>query len=68
MFNNSTSLILLLQEKSNHVFPKYKKMRFVCQDDHMSPEYIFHNQYLINCLFKSKFFKKAVDQINKLLC
>ena len=63
-----TIQLFCLQEKSNHVFPKCKKLRFVYhQDDHMSLEYIFHNQYPINCLFKSQAFKKAVDQINKLL-
>ena len=43
-------------------------MKFVYQDDHISPEFIFHNQYHINCLFNlSKAFEKALDQINKLL-
>ena len=43
-------------------------MKFVYQDDHTSPEYIFHNQYPINCLLNlSKVFKNAISQINKLL-
>ena len=51
------------------MFFQNRKKRFVYQDDHISPEYIFHKQYPINCLLNlSKAFKKAVDQINKLLC
>ena len=48
-----TIQLLCLQEKSNHVFPKCKEMRFVYQDDYMLHEYIFDNQYPINYFLKS---------------
>ena len=51
MFNNSTSLFT---KKIQSCFSKTEKMRYVYQDGHMSPEYIFHNQYPTNLLFKSK--------------
>ena len=34
-------------------FQKKKKWGLIYQDDRMSPEYIFHNQYPTNCYFKS---------------
>ena len=41
----------LCKRKLESCFSKEEK-KFVYQDGHMSPEYIFHNQYPINCPFK----------------
>ena len=65
IMHNKASYFFTRKIKS--YFSKTENMRFVYQHDHMSPEYIFQNQYVINCLFKSKAFKNAVDHMNELL-